>query len=64
MDTSIKFGVQNPGIAAITRRVIHIAAGDGSIAVAICDDGTLWRLAYIDADGPPKWVQLPPIPEN
>ncbi len=54
------------------RKVIQIAVSESSFGdsgetvgstLALCDDGTMWRL-YTFCDDSQDWEQLPPIPQD
>jgi hypothetical protein len=44
------------------RRIVSLVPHDGS-AVALADDGTIWRLNSV-AGGGTTWTQLPGLPER
>lgn len=49
-----------------SNRVFDVECGtwvNTFITLALCDDGTIWRLGY-DADEDVRWFKLPDIPQE
>lgn len=49
-----------------TRKIIQITAADErchALLHALCDDGSLWRLARNNTDGKLRWHRLPGVPQ-
>ena len=50
-------------MAKVPRRVVMQITGCGLRYVALCSDGSLWELEFIEMSQRWKWSRLPDVPD-